>query len=222
MDIADRIKLAISQSGIKKSHLAQQLGVSPSAITQWTSGTTKKLEGGNLIAAAKILGVSPAWLATGKGEMTVNKEAVIVDEHPESDFIGVRRVKFKLSAGISGYSVEYLNGHRSPIFFRRDWIEARKLNPNTLFAVEVSGQSMEPSLFAGDIVVVNTADITTADGEVFAANYEGELVVKRLVRNAGAWYCVSDNQDKRRFPDKVCDEHTTLIGRVIYKQSERI
>ena len=173
-----------------------------------------------MIPLAKALGVNANWLATGKGHKSQTRQPVEVDEN--SDYTAIKRVKFKLSAGVWGYEVEYLNGHRAPIFFRRDWLADRKFDADQLFAVEVNGQSMEPSLFSGDLVVVNAADQTPTDGDVFAANFEGELVVKRLVRNGGEWLLSSDNQDKRRFPDKRCDERTNLIGRIVYKQSERI
>lgn len=220
MNLTERIKLAIRQSGKTKKALASAVGVSPSAVTQWTNGSTKSFEGENLVKVARFLGVSPDWLASGTGEMKPAKVATEVDEH--SDFKAIKRVKFKLSAGISGYEIEYLNGHRAPIFFRRDWLEARHLDADSLFAVEVSGASMETSLFEGDVVVVNAADTAPRDGYVFAANYEGELVVKRLIRNGGEWFLSSDNQDKRRYPDKLCDERTFLIGIVVHKQSERI
>jgi phage repressor protein C with HTH and peptisase S24 domain len=159
------------------------------------------------------------WLSTGKGQRTSKIEKTI---DVDSDFVAIKRVNFKLSAGISGYEVEYLNGHRAPIFFRRDWLVTRHLNASSLFAVEVSGQSMEPSLFEGDLAVVNAEDTTPIDGEVFAANYEGELVIKRMLRNNGEWFLSSDNSDKRRYSDKRCDEQTSIIGRIIHKQSERI
>lgn len=218
--LADRLQFALKESGLTKTALWKGCKLSSGAITQWFDGTVKTISGANLLNAARILGVSPDWLATGKGEMKATKSATDVDEH--SDFKAIKRVKFKLSAGISGYEIEYLNGHRAPIFFRRDWLEARSLNADNLFAVEVSGASMETSLFEGDLVVVNTADIVPRDGCVFAANYDGELVVKRLFRNDGEWFLSSDNQDKRRYPDKRCDERTFLLGIVVHKQSERI
>lgn len=218
--LAERLTLALSESGKKKTDIWRACKISSSAVTQWFNGSVKELEAANLLCAARVLGVNPNWLATGKGEMKPAKAVTEVDEH--SDFKAIKRVKFKLSAGISGYEIEYLNGHRAPIFFRRDWLEARHLDADSLFAVEVSGASMETSLFEGDVVVVNAADTAPRDGYVFAANYEGELVVKRLIRNGGEWFLSSDNQDKRRYPDKLCDERTFLIGIVVHKQSERI
>lgn len=200
-----------------QSELARALNASPQTVKNWEARGVSK---SGLLTAERTLGCSAVWVETGNGQMLTKKGVVEVDEH--SDFKAIKRVKFKLSAGISGYEIEYLNGHRAPIFFRRDWLEARNLNADNLFAVEVSGASMETSLFEGDVVVVNTADTAPRDGHVFAANYEGELVVKRLIRNGGEWFLSSDNQDKRRYPDKLCDERTFLIGIVVHKQSERI
>ena len=81
---------------------------------------------------------------------------------------------------------------------------------------------MEPSLWDGDLVVINTSDTSPHDGEAFAINYEGELVIKRLRRDAGEWFAISDNSDQRRYSPKRCTEDVVILGRVIYKQSERI
>ena len=43
-----------------------------------------------------------------------------------------------------------------------------------------------------------------------------------LVRDAGQWWLVSDNQDQRRFPRKAADEHCHIIGRIVHRQSERL
>ncbi len=151
---------------------------------------------------------------------TSKSREINLDETDE--YLTIKRVDFKLSAGISGYSVEYLNGDKAPIIFRRDWIESNGLNPEHLYAIKISGHSMETSLYDGDLVVVNVDDNKAIDGDVFAVNYEGELVIKRMLRQAGNWYLSSDNPDKRRYSDKLCNENCIVIGKVIYKQSERI
>lgn len=149
-----------------------------------------------------------------------HQQPIDLNSHP--DLREVPRVQFKLSAGVSGYSVEPENGNGKPIFFREDWFSTNGYRPEKLFAVRVSGASMEPSLWEGDLIVVNTADQTPRDGEAFALNYEGELVIKRLRRDAGEWWATSDNADQRRFAPKRCTEDVKIIGRVVYKQSERI
>lgn len=139
-----------------------------------------------------------------------------------ADYPEVRRVKFKLSAGMSGYALEYLNEASEPIVFQRGWYERYGYKPEKLFAVRVSGESMQPGMHDGDTIVINTESTRPKDGAAFAVNYEGELVVKRLIRDAGAWWLSSDNPDQRRYSRKLCDENVFLIGEVILKQSNTI
>jgi len=73
----------------------------------------------------------------------------------------------------------------TPIVFHKEWFVASGYRPSALYGVKVSGASMEPALWDGDIAIINTDDTTPRDGEVFAVNFEGEMVIKRLRRDAG-------------------------------------
>ncbi len=52
--------------------------------------------------------------------------------------------------------------------------------------------------------------------------YKGEIVIRRMVRDAGQWWLALDNPDKRGYPSKVCSEDVFCIGHIMHKQSERI
>jgi phage repressor protein C with HTH and peptisase S24 domain len=233
MDETARRLLEIGlESGAKDfTEIAKRLGGSDQSATNWKSRGVPKAK---IIEASKIFGANPAYIEEGALPKFVARaaqdipavvrrspsERVQLDEHPE--LVQVSRVKFKLSAGVSGYAIEHEQGNGKPVFFRQDWFATNGYKPEKLFAVRVSGASMEPSLWDGDLVVINTADTAPHDGEAFAINYEGELVIKRLRRDAGEWWATSDNADQRRFAPKRCTEDVVIIGRVIYKQSERI
>lgn len=218
--LAERVALAMRKSGVSQAELARAVGIKPPSVNNWLSGATKELKGNSTTRAARAMGVSAHWLATGKGPMSPDDDPEASDI-PE-DYEAIRRVEFKLSAGSTGFEVEYLNGDSPPIFFRKDWLKTRGFRADSLFAVAVSGASMEPGLYDADIVVVNTLDIREQDGEVYAINFEGELLIKRLVRDEGQWWICSDNADQRRYPRKRCGERVILLGRVVHKQSERI
>lgn len=145
-----------------------------------------------------------------------------IDLQDNEQYPNIRRVRFKLSAGASGFGIEYLDNDGPPIVFQKSWFVSRQFNPAKLFATKVANGSMETGLYDGDTVVVNTESTRPKDGVVFAVNFEGELVIKRLVRDAGQWWLSSDNPDQRRYPRKLCDENVHLIGEVVHKQSERI
>lgn len=210
-------------AGINQAELARLCGVSAPSVNGWLSGKSKFLRGENLLLAAKALKVSEQWLATGKGQMKPEAAAEVdLDSHP--DLSSIRRVELKLQAGVSGFAIEPLDDNDGPpIFFRNDWLRQRGYKPYNLIAVKVKGQSMETNLYDGDMVVIHTADIDPKDGQVFAVNYEGEDVIKRLKRERGAWWLASDNLDKIRYPDKECIEGSCIIiGHIVHKQSERI
>jgi transcriptional regulator with XRE-family HTH domain len=50
--------------------LARACNISSPSVSLWLSGETKELEAGNLLNAARYLGVSPFWLQFGEGSMT--------------------------------------------------------------------------------------------------------------------------------------------------------
>lgn len=227
MALSDRINAALSGGkGLTQAGLARACGISRASVNAWVNGKTDSIDGKYLTTAAAYLGVSAHWLSTGEGPMipgsgaTAHTQVVHLDDNPQ--YPAIRRVKFKLSAGASGFGVDYLDEQDAPIVFRREWFDRNGYRPEKLFAVRVANGSMEPGLWHGDTVVVNTDQTEPRDGAVFAVNYEGELVIKRLVRDGGQWWLCSDNPDQRRYPRKVCDEHAYLIGEIVHKQSEKI
>lgn len=223
--LKDRLKEARGEAGLSQGALAKLAKCGQTTIASIENGRNK---GSTVITQlATVLNVNPVWLAEGRppkrttsiGAEKTN-ELIELTTHP--DLLSVPRVKFKLSAGVSGYSVEPENGNGKPVFFRKDWFDLHNYRPEKLLAIRVSGSSMEPSLWDDDLVVINTDDTAPHDGDVFAMNYEGELVIKRMRRDAGEWWACSDNADQRRFAPKRCTEDVQIIGRVVYKQSERI
>ena len=234
--LSERARILVEMAG-SVTALANIAGIRPPSISDWLNGKTRSIKGPPAARITKHFNLNPIWVTDGIGVMRqplsllsdTQKELneaqsppllISLSDHP--DLVAVPRVRFKLSAGVSGYAVESEDGNGKPVFFRRDWFELHNYKPEKLFAVRVSGASMEPALWDSDLVVINTADTTPHDGDVFAMNYEGELVIKRMRRDAGEWLATSDNVDQRRFAPKRCTEDVKIIGRVVYKQSERI
>lgn len=146
-----------------------------------------------------------------------------IDLENNPDYPAIRKVHLTVSAGITGYGVEPCEGDDSIIVFKADWYKSRNLKPEKLLAVKVSGASMEPKLYHGDSVVFNTADTHLKDGIVYVFNLDGEVVIKRAVRDNGMWWLDSDNPDKARYPRKACTSELCMpLGRVVHMQSERI
>ena len=62
--IIEAMKGPPTVSGVQ---LARACGISTASVSGWKTGTSKTIEGSNLIAAAKCLRVRPEWLANGIG-----------------------------------------------------------------------------------------------------------------------------------------------------------
>jgi phage repressor protein C with HTH and peptisase S24 domain len=210
--------------------LVKASGASKSVVNQWLTGKIKSMDIRYALNLERELGISHIWLMTGEGDRHHAPLHGVPDAMPvraaaidDADFVQIQMVKLRLSAGITGFQTEPEQREGGTLGLRRSWIERHQLRAEHLIAILVKGESMEPSLFEDDIVIVNTRDTKPVDGAVYAFNYEGEAVVKRLVRDAGQWWLTSDNPDQRRYHRKLCKGAECLvIGRVVRKESDRI
>ena len=148
---------------------------------------------------------------------------VRVIDDDDDEFIRIPMVKLRITAGITGFQTEPDTSDGATLSLHEGWVKRTNLNPSKLLAIRVRGESMEPTIYEGDTVVINTADIRPVDGVVFAVNYEGESVIKRFSRDAGEWWLTSDNPDQRRHHRKICrGEACLIIGRIVRRESDRI
>ncbi|WP_238531330.1 LexA family transcriptional regulator [Collimonas fungivorans] len=223
--MANRIAEALERKGGNQSEMARYVGVSPQAVQKWIAGESEP-RGKNLDLAAEFLGTSPAILKFGDkigNALPKDYKNVVVFDPDNQDYIEIRRVKLKLSAGITGFTTESAEDFGRPISFRREWFIKKGYSPDRLVAIDVKGDSMEPTMSDGDTVVINTADVIPKNGETFAVNYEGEGVIKRLARDFGRWFLSSDNPDQRRYHRQECSTGSCIIiGKVILLQRETI
>jgi hypothetical protein len=147
--------------------------------------------------------------------------------HPSSvtepEYARIPRVDLAIKKGMPGFKILSLHDGPSFIAFRHDWLSERQYPSDRLIGIESPDDGMAPTLGQGDLVILHTGDVRLVDGQVFAINYEGRLVIRRLFRDAGAWWLNCDNTDSRHFPRKqFLSKHCFIIGRAVYRQSEAI
>jgi phage repressor protein C with HTH and peptisase S24 domain len=213
-----------------QEELAKRAGVSQGSIGHIESGRTQSSR--KVTELAYALGVDVSWLTTGKGvpfpepgprelPYTAYKQ---VDAHHEDNpnVVLIPKVRLVVRAGISGFQVDEESGSDThPIDLA--FLKANNFPQENLIAIKVVGHSMEPRLYEDDIVIINTADTKPVDGEVYVINYDGEAVIKRMSRDAGSWWLMSDNPDQIKYHRKsVHGNECVIVGRVIKKESTRI
>lgn len=93
--------------------------------------------------------------------------------------------------------------------------------PKDAYLVEVSGDSMFPTLSDGDLVIINPVQkqMRMVDGKVCVFSYHDQTYIKRLKISKNEVRLVSDNSDKKRYSDIVISdeelEYLKCYGAVI-------
>lgn len=214
---------------ITQAQIAKIAGVSPTAAGYWFADTNG-INAEQARPVAEYLGVDPLWLETGDGqalttdavlESIPGSKRVIAIEDDSDDLYRIPVVKLKLRAGMTGFQTEPEMTDGGTMGLSKHWVDRRGYTPSQLISMQVKGESMEPTFYEGDTVVINLADKKPVDNAVFAVNYDGEAVVKRMSRDAGQWWLMSDNLDQRRFYRRQCrGTECIIIGRVVKREGE--
>lgn len=206
LGLPERISAMCDMLGPRK-FAASQIGVSTDTLQRWIRGAVQPpFEG--LARLAIMAGVSLDWLATGKA----NESTTALDD----DRVDVELLDIEVSTGFGSYDDrEKTSGH---ITFQRSYINKRGLEPKFLRVVHAKGDSMEPEIQDGAVMLVNTADTRLDSGCIYVVRVNNHLFAKRVHRGiSGAVALMSANQV---YPPIDIDEHNlaelNVIGRVVW------
>ncbi len=97
--------------------------------------------------------------------------------------------------------------------FRRDWLAKYGLNAKRCSIIEVSGDSMDPTLEAGAMILMDLQRVRRRQNRIFVVGIDDGTIVKRLVRKGEDWQLVSDN---RRYKPRPWPPEARMIGQVIW------
>jgi len=154
--------------------------------------TVSRYERGDIVPSVevlteiqKIFNVNPDWLIMGEGEIFKKKDIELSEDgertykykYKEEDFVLVPLMSGRISAG-GGLIPD--NTIQVQLAFRQDWIK-RHGDPKRMSLIRVSGDSMEPTLFSGDIVLVDhNRNYIDPQGGIYAIVIDDMVMIKRL------------------------------------------
>lgn len=217
-DLFKEWQRARKESGLPSSQeaAADLLGFGQSALAQYLNGRIPL----NVDAGAKfagLLGVNLGDFSSSLSDQALRVAGAVAitddDDHAPPS-VAIKMVTIEVQAGIDRFVAEPIDDGGSKHHVPRQWLEENDLYPNALVAVKVKGDSMQPLMYEGDIAVVNTADRVRKNGGVFAMNYEGQAVIKRLLYERRDWFLASDNPEFKPVPCRGSD--CIVIGRVVH------
>ena len=207
--------------------LARAMGVSPSAFRKWLRGEAEPSRE-RLVALSDAAKVGIAWLAKGEGpppslptETPAGGRGRTAEAERGLDvsaFIVLPKRVETAAAGTGG-SAQLPRPDTEYIAFRHDWLRsALGIEPQNLILETAVGESMQPTIRHGDLLLVNTTDRTCSSFGVYVLEINGERLVKRVQRKLdGSLVLISDNEAYQ--PDLVSGDmlpDVTVIGRVVW------
>ena len=234
-DEKERFKEIRISNELSQKEFAEKLGTSQGVISDIEHGR-KGISRNVLLALGTEFNINATWVLTGEGDMflprqisafktaeqTINsvnealiKNAESIDETitppqelNQNDFV-VPILDQRLSAGKG----QPLPDDENPIGYIAVPKELKRYG-NKLAAIYVNGDSMEPTLQRGDLVV---CDSCGWDGDgIYALRMDGCGYVKRLARKPGKLVVISDNPKYETWEEPTESEAVSIIGRVHY------
>ena len=166
-----------------QEYLAEKLGCSAVQVGKWEKASDN-IEIRTVKRIADVLKV-PLSFITGE-------QLIDLDKASDYEYVFIPQVAGRISAG---GGLEPDNTIELKMAFRKDWVE-RKGNPNDMSIIRVLGDSMEPTLQSGDLVLINhSRNYIDPQGGIYALAIDGQIMLKRvqLVPSKGHARIISDN-----------------------------
>ena len=207
VDVRTLLEKLCTERGEDFAGLSRMLGRNPAYIQQFVRrGVPKRLQEADRRTLARYFSVPESMLGGPES-----------GDEPKAGLVAVKRTLVQASAGPGAYPAEEAS---KPYFaFDERWLRAlTSSQPGRLSIIRVDGDSMAPTLSAGDDILVDLGDCMERlrDG-IYVLRADDVLVVKRLALHpAGRRVTIqSDNPAYPDWPD--CDiDDVHCIGRVIW------
>ena len=219
--VGTRIKKARESLSMTQVVLAKAVGISQQAVMELEAGRAKGTK--HTAKFARALGQDPLWLETGEGRMREPARArrqakgeapSLVPELANYERIPVFDIRAPAPHGS-------IADHGQPIaynMFRTDWLRGITRTPfSQLAAIQVAGDSMEPTLGNGDHILVDTSQLNLRREGLYVLSVDDTLMVKRVTMHPSTKRVTikSDNDRYEAYRD-LDPDNLDVLGRVIW------
>lgn len=212
-----RLRTLRAAAGLSQKAVWTALGVSNATYSNWESGVVKELKGGNLQKVCAFYKVTPDYLLHGKGKPPAPIAGKVVE--PVAQAVAKEQVIPINSLGVvplisltqAGRWAEVDPPSLFDAAYR--WTShVAEVGPRA-YAVQVSGDVMEPEISDGSILIVDP-DRVPEDGQVVIVRHQGDETpsVKRLVIDGSRRYLKPDNA---RYPVVSGEPNDVYCGVVV-------
>jgi phage repressor protein C with HTH and peptisase S24 domain len=202
-------------AGDRKPYSLERLtGIAESLIRKYMNGQSTP-GADKLVLLAAATGVSIEWLATGQlpPDKPTNTSASAMHQ---DDYALIPRYDIQVSTG-HGALVEH-EAELGRMAFRRDWLRQEGFSVSSLVLVSARGDSMEPSIGEGDLLLVDTSRHSPQDDGIYVLRVDDDVIAKRLQHDwQGGLWVRSDNPlyNDQHITDEAASR-LKVVGRVVW------
>lgn len=190
-----------------QNELSAVIGVNSSSITQ--ARKRDKIPANWILQLCLKYGLNPNWL-----EKDIGPAFIQPFNNAEEEFMQIPKVRARLCAGGGSFEVgSEIEGYYS---FRKDWL-ARKGNAEKMVLMDIFGNSMEPELKEGDVVLIDESKKDILAGSIYAVGIDDTIMVKRLEKRPKGLALLSENTKNETIYMEGEDlNRVRLIGKVLW------
>lgn len=193
------INYYISQSGMQQKDVAKALGFNPTTFNTWCVGKI-------VPSAGKIQKIAD-YFKIGKSDLLDDKSSLRGKETRKGIVINVLG---RVAAGIPIEAIENI--------IDTEEISEQMASTGEFFGLQIHGDSMEPRMYEGDVVIVRQQE-DAESGDIVIAMVNGhDATCKRLMKYAGSIALLSLNPkyEPMMFTEKEIEEKPVkIIGKVV-------
>ena len=194
------IKNRRKELGITLEDIGNYVGVSKGTVQRWETGGISNMRRDRIKKLSEILKISPDMLLGDAEEKQTEENSTAATV--KIPVIGT------VAAGVPITAQEDITGWEE--------VPAEWVKNSTMFALKLKGDSMEPRMAEGDIVIVKQqSDVES--GEIAIVMVDGEATCKKVVKHSDGVVLVSNNPkySPMFFTLKDIEEkNITVLGRV--------
>ena len=201
--IANRIRTTLEVRGMKQADLVEKTKIGKSSISTYLSGAYEPKQK-NIYRIASALNVDEAWLMGFDVQMDRKNISIETSKGIKIPVLG------KVPAGVPIEAVEDIIDYEE--------IPEEMARDGEFFGLQIKGDSMEPRICEGDVVIVRKQDDAETGDLVVAMINGNEATCKRLMKYKDGIRLVPNNPsyEPLYYSNKEIEEKPVkIIGKVV-------
>ncbi len=213
--IGQRLKLEMRKRGMSSVDLASKADVKTSFLYDVISGKSANPSSIKLARVAESLGINLSYLAGTSDSPTEGYQFTLPADTAEH--IAVARVSVAIEDGMPIILSKTYNDES--MRFKKDWLQRTcKTNPDNLRLFSVQGDSMAPTILAGDTLLIDSSLKIPSPPGIFLLFDGLALVIKRLesIPQSAARMVKVISDNPRYAPYEASIDESNVVGRVVW------